>query len=274
MINSSILYKQLKKWVKKPNGCDEWQCHLTFNGDKVFATDSHRLVVIKNYPSAEPHFETPEGSINKDVYIPKLNDYTLQEYIVKDITPKVEKIIPPDSGICKCQYSTIISSIWFDHMKNAFNFIKKASKKSHQTSYSGSCMLNFHDNKLYVIGAGEAYGAKFLLSDNLEEGTPWYCCFNAGYLIDLMDLLIDTKAPATKFSVRLNRIPENSLNRDKPEDERWTALWKFETDDIIAICTSLRISRGKDSAQLDPFMKFFEKESVIPANGAAIEVKE
>ena len=198
MVTSSILYKHMKKWVRKGDKYEDWrwQNSLVFYNNKVYATNAHSLVVVKEYPSTDPHFETSDGAIKTPSNLQK----SVQKYIQEDIVPKIGLVIPPPS---KFQYSTIISSVWFPHMKNAFDFIKKASKKSHQTSYKGVCMLNFHDGKLYVMGAGEYYGAKFLLSNNLEKGTPWYGYFNAEYLENAIDFIVDTKSPTHSGAQKL-----------------------------------------------------------------------
>ena len=262
MVNPSLVYKHAKKWVVGEK-CDKgWLNCLTMGDNKVVMSNSQKLLVIKNYPTGEPHFEAVNGTIRKNV-----TSGDVGKYILEELFPRVEKTIPVDD---KCQYSTSISSVWFQQMKSSFEYIKKVSKKD-RSLYQNACMLNFHDGKLYALSAGEHYGVKFLLANNLQElSSPWYCYFNADDMLSIIDILIDTSASMAKFSICFTRIPETMYNQNYEECDRWTGLWKMETEDLVAIGTSMRMmSKGKDEA----FQKFCRSESIRPENEAFLKLE-
>lgn len=257
MVRPLVLYRQLSKWLASPKQKEGWYNNLLFADGKVVATDTFRLVVIKDYPTGEPHFENADGEIVENPVVPALHK-SLDSYIRKEILSGVNRTIPDD-----CQYTATIGAHWLPQLRNALDFIKKSSKKYNGSGFPECCMLNFHDGRLYVLGAGDYYGAKFLVADKLTPSSPWYCCFKAGYLIDLVDLLVDTKANSFKFSMRFSRMPDSSATINRSESERWTSMWKVETDELVAVSTSLRLT--SDSA---PFLEFCRSEAVMPASGA------
>ena len=271
MMNATMLYKHLKKWTCQPKDHRSgWFNCITFGDNKAFATNTHRLVVVKNYPTAIPHMENSKGEYvaadGETLVSPSGIKADDQKFIVEDLVPKALKVIPSEE---ECQWSETISSTWFPQMKNAFDFIRKMSKKDR---FPGTAMLNFHDKQLFAISANEGYGAKFLLANNLNDGKPWYCYWNAGYLMDALDLVIDTQASAMKFSVYLTRAePVTSPMQDKSESELWTGVWKIETDELLMVATSVRVHENASDSGMPEFITFTKSESIRPTNEAYIE---
>ena len=269
MMNAAVLYKHLKKWTCQPKDHRSgWYNCLTFGDNKVIATNTHRLVVVKNYPTVVPHLENAKGEYLSSDGETRISPSGVKEddqkFITEDLVPKALKVIPSNED---CQWSESISSTWFPQMKNALDFVRKMSKKDR---YPGTTMLNFHHNQLFAIGANESYGAKFLLANKLNEGKPWYCYWNAGYLMDALDLVIDSKVPAMKFSVAFTRSdPVGSAMQDIPESKLWTGIWKIETEDVVMISTSIRLS--EDHSEMPELIAFAKSESVRPESGAFIE---
>lgn len=238
MIGTTTFYKQMKKWVAgaKSMATDKFHC-ITFTGVQAMATDTHRLVVVKNYPSTDPHFENVNGQRVDDITIPASSS-SIADYITNELTASFQKVVPKPE---QCQWSQPIHPTWYPHMKNSFEFIKKASKRD---EYPGSFMLNYHDGKLYAIcgGGGDvrvpSYGAKFLLADGLKGDIPWYGYWNANYLVDAMDFVIDSGATDMVLSMSFTRHPDPQKKR---ESDCWTGMWKIETSDLVMISTCVRV---------------------------------
>ena len=271
MITANILYKHLKKWVCQPKDHRTgWFNCLTFDGTQVVATNTHKLIVVKDFPTSTPHFENSKGQlVGSDgvTLISSLDEVsnTLKQDIVTKTIPVAYKVIPKDE---ECQWSVEINSNWFVQMKNAFEYLHKMSKKDR---FSKVCMLNFHDKQLFALGANEYYGAKFLLSDDLPDTPKWYSYFNSLHLMECMELVIDTQAPTMKLSISFKR-DEPNINSERPyrEEELWKSICKIETKELIMVSTSIKIF-GIDDSDAIKLINFAKSESVRPDNEAFIQ---
>ena len=267
MITPSIMYKHLKKWVVDPKSPRGWLNHITFSEHEVIASDTQKLLVIKNYSSTNtnPHFELPNGTPLADEMEITPDKYeSASQYISEELIPKAYKIIPKEYS-----YSTEIKPIWFPQMRTSFDFIKKATKKDY-VGYPNVCMLNCYNGKLFALSAGERFGVKFLLADRVcSTNSPWYCYFNAANLVDAMDFVVDTKPSSMTFSVKLKRIEDTPETIKWAECNRWTGMWKIETDELIAVGTSVRTSYDPSH---DPLIKFCLDESTRPTREAFIDL--
>lgn len=234
MISPTILYPQMKKWVATTNERPLFQ-HIYFSGEKAYATDSHHLVIVKNYPVKEPHYETPEGyKVNTDTDFPPLEYETvlIQE---KDIIWQY-----------KTNFGPFLFKDFIQYWKTAFDFMLKVSKKR---TYK-DVILQKKGNRLLAYLFGDVIWLKgqFILLDNLEnDGKDWQIGFNAAYLLNVVDFLKATEPETLKMYVNKQK---NTLT--------------VETEDLLLLTTGLLL-RDKDGDPKPDFrqlVEFVDKENV------------
>ena len=262
LINTTMLYKQMKNWVGGKSQSPTFQ-NIFFSNNTAFATDTHKLVMVKNWKVDKSYMEDVKGNRPNE---PEM------EAVADDMYTKSLKVIPSNE---KCQWSATIHRKWFPHMKNACEFIKKATKKA---QYPGMSVLNHTNQNLYLISGDvdlfDTFGVKFLLADDMtyrdddfSAGANWYGFWNAGYLGNALDFAIESEAMQLTLSIQFNHFNQHDPNT--PERNKWTGIWKIETDELIMIATSMRCSDKKDYGRLD---KMIELEAKRPLSGAWIEL--
>lgn len=275
MLNKDKMYKNLKRWVvpKDSVTVTPYFKYLVFGGSdylvdgNLIATDGCKLILIKNQ-KCNPHLETWDGTI---VDSPRVK----QSEVIRTYNNMID-VIPRNTD---CQWSTTISSTWFNHIRNACEFICVSSKKDVN---AGMSMLNYTNGNLWLLSSSydngsqkfqilqcghkkdtlKPYAVKFLLADKIDSKDNWYGFWNAEYLRDAMDMVIESKAKSMRLSVKFSNLP---VPKTLIGERLSSGTWKIETDDLIIIAISMRCRTSSSKSGL--FNRFINSESVVPKTG-------
>lgn len=226
MITPAVLYKETEKWVS-PNK-DVFQ-HIYFDGEHVFASDTHSLLVFKNYPAEKPHFETTAGSeVISEREFPA-------ESCLRLVNPR-KVIWRYELKIDTFNRRTII-----DDWLSVFKVIKQNYKyKEGKTTYPGVTLLAKQGTRLCVYAATASTGVKFILLDDLPaEGEDWLIPFGADRIIRHLELL--RTLWVDKAEIIINR--ENA------------ATILFDTEDTVSVTCQMN-SKFTTSSVLKKFPEF------------------
>jgi len=235
MMTPTILYKEIPKWVDVggKNAQKAFQ-FIYFNGEKVYATDSHSMVVVKNIPCAEAHYETPEG-IKTDPEIAQALEY--------------EKIIPKDNLILWRHEMSFIPSdlkVFLDDWKMVFDICKKVTRKTkHHALY-----LKKEYGKLYVYSVNERVKVKVLLLEGLPEDKDdkWEMSFNVGNLVKIMDFLKATEPRTIEMRITKTANP----------------VLIFETEDLLMLIACMNVVYIQNEWDYKTLTNFVASEPITP----------
>lgn len=231
MILPTTLYKEAKKWVSTSSDKhSEIYNYLYFNGEKMYATDGHKMVIIKNYPAAEAHYETTDG-VKTEVNVAEPLNY--------------ERIIPSDETISwrhtiKLSFSDC--KMFLDDWKQTLTFFKTLIKKTPNKA----CHLKKENGKLYAYAVNERVKAKVLLLERLE-GEDWDFPLKQTNLSCIVDFLRTTEPEEIEIKINKNRT-----------------VIAFETEELLMLSAPLNTSYIKNEWDYKTLTDFVATEPVLP----------
>ena len=230
MILPATLYKEAKKWVSGTSDkkSEVYSC-LYFNGEKVYATNTYRMVIIKNYPAAEAHYETADG-VKTEVNIAE--------------PPKYESIVPKDETILwrhTVKLSFDDRKTLFDDWKQTLAYFKSLTKKTP----SKPCCLKKQNGKLYAYAVNERTKAKVLLLERLE-GEDWDFRIKLDNLSCILDFLRATEPE--EIEIRVNKRSN---------------VITFETEDLLMLSAALNTSYIKNDWDYKTLTDFVADEDDV-----------
>ncbi|MBR2215990.1 MAG: hypothetical protein IJ849_09560 [Selenomonadaceae bacterium] len=219
MVTPKILYAQMKKWVDKGMGRPALEL-IYFSGEKAYATNTHHLAIVKNYPVKEAHYETPDGYEEKQDLPEKPLDYERPLIQENDALWKYE-----------VNFGPLLFKDFITPWKMAIDFLAKATKKQ---EYKPIILQKKGKRLLAYAAPNEKWlKAKIVLIDNLEDdGRDWEMGFNSAYLLDIVDFLKATEPE--KLKIFINKA---------------ATVLTVETEDLILTTTCLRILEQSGTAK-------------------------
>ena len=178
MMTPTLMYQQMKKWVASDTSRPAFQ-HIYFDGERAFATDVHRLAVVKNFPAKEAYWATVQGAPAQfpEGKIPTPPNFfrAIPEQEKSEWVMTMEMPLNATKGILL-------------HWKNTAEYIKKVAR---ELKYSLAVLQKTGD-KLYIYTLNRYIRAKVLLMDKLPDSgknADWMAGFNSGYLLDAFEFL-------------------------------------------------------------------------------------
>lgn len=175
MLRPTTLYKHAKNFMN-PKGSKPIYNHIYFDGEKAYVTDGHTLVIAKDYPAAEKHFEDARGNL--------VASEEMRE------VPNFEKVLTKEENVIwKYKNPTIRDMKKFvKPFEAAFDFFKKINRDS------PVMMLEYQDGVLrtYAVNEDMRTTIEFGLTRSDMEGENWTAGFNYVTLLNVMKLIKDT----------------------------------------------------------------------------------
>lgn len=207
MITQAILYKQLGKWI---GSSQELYQHLFFFKDGVAATNARQAIFV-NQQNSSCYMETAKGEKWEPSSIPnpdKERGYdTVEKWLDGIIRPRFSRIKPKAENI---RWSGTIPSDCYKDWKPLLEMARRLSRTKGHRLYRGGpeitetpVVVAKENTNLVLYACKNQYSAAklFLYRNFPVDHINWAGIFNADFLFNFVDLLIDTDAPPVTLSI-------------------------------------------------------------------------
>ena len=241
MITRATIYKHLSKWTKSDH---ELYQHLLYFHDGVAATNTHQAIFVEQQNPC-CRIETVNGEPgNVSIPIVEQQQYkNVETWLNDSIRSNFAKIKPTTDNILwsgNIPTSTFCLKDW----KFTLELLRRLSRKKSRFGTETPVVLAKEGTNLVAyVYKSQQCSAKFYLYTDLpipkdKLDTQWNGTFNAEFLYNFVDLMLDTNAPDITLSITTD-----------------SSILLLESQEIWAVSTCYNLSADYLLGDLDEFYR-------------------